>query len=1423
MADYTPRTSILRNLSSVVFKQQKASEHLAAMGAGCPEDLKPVLLTGDVGRDAKSVRFAAEKGRPVRWLGGWPGSVGLYLTTNLLDPTKLLKLDGHTGKNGKPVSMWDVLRYRLGVTHERYGWISNIAGEGDSRSLKEQAAALDALEDATGLVFASVCMSGDVRPASIRAAGIKDQSRVRRGKSLHAQLALRITPVSPAALALREQASRLLCLALQSDPAVTDLGRVMRVPCVKGRAFDTDRKASPGPVRIQTGLRCMPVAYSLEQVVDVLHEHVCRTLGLPEPTGEAWTLYRHWANALGDVVASSGAALPLWHTDEFAAIAGRLYAWRTLLAHNRRLAKGVDTAHLAQATPRWNPETDWESLVPNEVRRHFRSSGWGGVAAGGGAEWGDARTHEVDNDLPVDDPRGRGATLGSIAKYLRRTGQTWASNVHCPSRVHYDEHGSAYVGFTATGRPVVRCACHEVHIGTHLDVAAPKVRVHQSSEGRKSETERRSDSSVKTLHCSQGHHCDPIKKDPGDAPISRSGALKVNDLSDLEVFSATRTRGDRWLTLPAPDVLDQMRVVYLRAPCGGGKTYAVRAATEGRSLIMVVPYRSLATAACKRFSAVHYESVTDWANPPRRLVICLDSVPKLWPALAGRVRWDDVVIDEMETVLDRIHCTLIGPRSGGVVNVLRTLLRECGRIWIADAHLTTRAVHDLRDMLNWKPHVDLWVANDRSADTPLKVMVHPKKEDIIALAEACIHEGGVPFIYVDARTEVKALHERLTEAFGPGGVAIHGDNSGEYRDKLEEVNRWLLQERPKWLVCTQTIQTGVSIEEDHFTHVFACATHPESTWQSVEQAIRRVRTPTTSEVHLHVRQNGFGAGQPKTAVQWARRYQRLEAGSMKLLADAEGDLRTDANGNRVWHPTNDLHFRMRCRADARRAEGSMARLDKLVGSLNHQGHGVTVVEDVDDDDLRIRRQEVRDAQKATKDAQKLRHVHEVHAECVRSLWTRDDADRLALSGTSDPDEARAFVGTLVYAGLESTVAERIASSGTTSSDESEGVIAAVMADAESARISDIEAVRLASDSDACYRHANEMLGAGALEMDLRALAQRTRLRAVAVLTLTFYALKDGDVPLDLVHRDSVHGRRRSLVKVSDVQALLGGHGDRLAEKDIDHRIEFPFLAVQVHRRLYSQMACMLLHQFEIDSDTTVLDVLKGWMADPASGDDEFEIPAAPQASTARRLRIEKETRENLGAILGFSLHRHVCRGVDKNGKDRPPAWRGIVTSILRKLGIDCEVRKSGKKRRYVVTKEAVLLAVDDARGCFDRLMRRQMDPASLPGGEVQFWRDGTTRTGDGTVVTLQRRKPVPSIPGPPNPAQRPEAPSGASTSPPVTRYFPASSASRQPAPVTHTVATSSPQPAAKSATMPVFDLSTWTPEEIVSWLAFIEK
>ena len=289
---------------------------------------------------------------------------------------------------------------------------------------------------------------------------------------------------------------------------------------------------------------------------------------------------------------------------------------------------------------------------------------------------------------------------------------------------------------------------------------------------------------------------------------------------------------------------------------------ALRTATEGGRVLIAVPSRGLAKEFKGRINeragadiaATHLDKNFYSASI---VVTCPESAYKF----KGQ-KFDALLIDEANEVLHRIESAELGNAGPQSLTAFRKLLASTKVVAIATAAMSGRTLAAAQTIGGFMP-----------AETQLQRRSRPKTQMTITeygnfhqwlqqIIEA-LRDGLKVAIPTGSQGKGRAIDRILRALFSDkDGIVIDGAATLQnQRTKfLSDPDAFLSVTRPDWFIYTPVINSGVSIEEQHFDIQFEYATSHEGA-QSISQRGERIRSAigrdgAIVERHVYFSQKG---------------------------------------------------------------------------------------------------------------------------------------------------------------------------------------------------------------------------------------------------------------------------------------------------------------------------------------------------------------------------------------------------------------------------------------------------------------------------------------------------------------------------------------------------------------------------------------
>ncbi|MEZ4437147.1 MAG: hypothetical protein R3F65_32530, partial [bacterium] len=361
------------------------------------------------------------------------------------------------------------------------------------------------------------------------------------------------------------------------------------------------------------------------------------------------------------------------------------------------------------------------------------------------------------------------------------------------------------------------------------------------------------------------------------APAARPGRARHPETSRLptsilvraaRVLDGADLADGRYLRRDALAPVEDAPVIALVAPCGAGKTEALRPhlqrleARLGRPPVVLVltHRRGLAGTSVPRLELLgtHMNSrgeVEIRAEVITRMAAVTDSAAAVLAAMraAGITRIDALIIDESEAVVRQLRTAARQPSElAAIFSAVRELSRMADQTIIADATMSALSIEVLADLKGLTIDEMLSrtaIVHDRrmrSQLSPLRVVALETRADAILAAKALVAAGIAPHVAMGSKAAAKALAAELRDAHPellfPLITGDHDDELGAA--VLADPNAWIMKHRGSIgaVIYTPAVESGMSIEEPLNAgvpdHVVAIAEGHQTIQQVIQQASR---------------------------------------------------------------------------------------------------------------------------------------------------------------------------------------------------------------------------------------------------------------------------------------------------------------------------------------------------------------------------------------------------------------------------------------------------------------------------------------------------------------------------------------------------------------------------------------------------------
>ena len=308
------------------------------------------------------------------------------------------------------------------------------------------------------------------------------------------------------------------------------------------------------------------------------------------------------------------------------------------------------------------------------------------------------------------------------------------------------------------------------------------------------------------------------------------------------------------------------KLIGVRSLHGTGKTewLAKKIAyylANHQKVIIIVHREQLARELARRFGIDYRTEVKDNQFFGQfGYALCIDSLhPNAKPSFDPEAKqWEDavVIIDEVEQVL--WHLLNGGTCHKNRVRILKTfkqLLQRVaqskeGKIFIADADLCSISINYLEQLIGYK--VPKFIVNNSYVPEAERLLYRFLKKDpgeLISHLEDNIKKGHKVIIHTDGQKYKSTWGTRTLESYFkrkfPGLKVLRIDRKTVTQKKrdafgcIDKLNEII--QKFDIVVCSPVIETGVSIDVNHFDSVYVLS-HGVQTVDSVCQSMQRVRS-----------------------------------------------------------------------------------------------------------------------------------------------------------------------------------------------------------------------------------------------------------------------------------------------------------------------------------------------------------------------------------------------------------------------------------------------------------------------------------------------------------------------------------------------------------------------------------------------------
>jgi len=320
------------------------------------------------------------------------------------------------------------------------------------------------------------------------------------------------------------------------------------------------------------------------------------------------------------------------------------------------------------------------------------------------------------------------------------------------------------------------------------------------------------------------------------------------------------------------NIFEREGVHLVRSAIGTGKTEVVEKLVKknpDKSVLFTTHLISLVESAASRLKLVSYNECDHYdLQIENRVAICLNSLGKL-TAVGALRRYDIVVIDEIEQVLARLTTKI--DQKPLIFSVLKHVMQNAKQLICLDAHLSHATVQIIHQFC---PDIPITVHfNNYEPGLKRQIVLHDSPENLQMAAMKALDNQKSVYLAFNAKKEAHKTYCALKTAFPTKkGLYISSDNNGDKENRAFFNNVNKVSKLYDYIICTPSVSTGVSIDNNHFDFVGGVFNAQVNTANDCMQALGRVRNHQTLHVFCEKRL-GFKPLSPEIiSAKWSKTH-----------------------------------------------------------------------------------------------------------------------------------------------------------------------------------------------------------------------------------------------------------------------------------------------------------------------------------------------------------------------------------------------------------------------------------------------------------------------------------------------------------------------------------------------------------------------
>jgi hypothetical protein len=349
---------------------------------------------------------------------------------------------------------------------------------------------------------------------------------------------------------------------------------------------------------------------------------------------------------------------------------------------------------------------------------------------------------------------------------------------------------------------------------------------------------------------------------------------RLADLFSLDAFPQHKVNSRYLSQQDIPQVLEGL-IVGVKSAKGTGKTHWIGdllkpEIEKGRSVLIITHRIQLARELARRIGVAHISEVR--SNEAGAIIgysLCIDSLHSKSQANFNPEAWENavVVIDECDQVLWHL---LNSPtcQSNRVAilqsfqRLLRTVAESDGTVILSDADLSRVSIEYIQKLTEGRMPLWLMVNGFLPSQGKRKLFVHESPGSLLSKAVSVVESGDRVIFHLSAQKTKSKWSTQNVESLMRKKfpnlriVRVDADTVADPSHAafacIDRINSFVAEY--DIVLCSPTVETGISIDVNHFDSVWAIANGVQ-TVDAVCQAIERVRSDVPR--HLSIATGGL--------------------------------------------------------------------------------------------------------------------------------------------------------------------------------------------------------------------------------------------------------------------------------------------------------------------------------------------------------------------------------------------------------------------------------------------------------------------------------------------------------------------------------------------------------------------------------------